>query len=64
MSRPSVLQPQPQYIFVNGNGDDEHTAKVNHAALLGYDPIQMIFDPDGRDKNERVVILMMRGERA
>jgi hypothetical protein len=49
----------PQYIFVNGNGDDDHAKGINSVADK-YRVVSMIFDPDARAENKGIVVLMER----
>ena len=49
------------YRFVNGNGDDIHAAALTDAAKDGWAVVHMLFDPDGRGDNKRVVVLLRKG---
>ena len=49
------------YRFVNGNGDDIHATALNEAAKDGWTVVHVLFDPDGRGDNKRVVVLLRKG---
>ena len=49
---------EPLYKFVNGNGDSSHQHQINEVAKQGFEVSQVVFDPDGRGDNKRLVVLM------
>jgi hypothetical protein len=54
----SEFLPDPQYKFVNGNGDFEHKTRLTDAAAKGYRVKLMTHNPGG----ELVVLMAKEAE--
>jgi hypothetical protein len=54
----------PPYIFVNGDGSDQHETTINGFALKGYRVISVLHHPGNSAFNKTVVVLMGHGKYA
>jgi hypothetical protein len=46
------------YVFASGQGDSNHADLINHYAAKGYRVISTVYNPEGSNGNEQIVVLM------
>jgi hypothetical protein len=52
-------QTEKSYIFVNGNGDEEHAKQLTDRFVAGYKVVSMLLNLNAKDSgNEKLVVLM------
>ena len=52
-------QTEKSYIFVNGNGDEEHAKQLTDRLVAGYKVVNMLLNLNAKDSgNEKIVVLM------
>ena len=52
-------QTEKSYIFVNGNGDEEHAKQLTDRFVAGYKVVSMLLNLNANDSgNEKLVVLM------
>lgn len=52
-------QTEKLYIFVNGNGDEEHAKQLTDRFIAGFRVVNMLLNLNAKDSgNEKIVVLM------
>ena len=56
-------QTEKSYIFINGNGDEEHAKQLTDRFVVGFKVVNMLLNLNANDSgNEKIVVLMERSE--
>jgi hypothetical protein len=56
---PLPNQTEKSYIFVNGNGDEEHAKQLTDRFIAGFRVVNMLLNLNAKDSgNEKIVVLM------
>jgi hypothetical protein len=52
-------QTEKSYIFVNGNGDEEHAKQLTDRFVAGFKVVNMLLNLNAKDSgSEKIVVLM------
>lgn len=55
-----MTDDRPRYKLIRGRGDTAQENQINESAAIGYKATLITFDPDGRENNQQVIVVMER----